>query len=552
MNEQLPVRLVGITKRFPGVTANGAVDLDLRAGEVHGLLGENGAGKSTLMNVLFGLYAPDEGQIVINGQPVTIDSPARAIALGIGMVHQHFRLVRPFTVTENIILGMPTTPAMLDLKAASRRVAQVAQQYGIRVDPDARIETLSVGQQQRVEILNSLYRQATVLILDEPTAVLTPQEAEELAVTLRGMAAQGKTVVFISHKLEEVMGVTDRVTVLRQGRKVFEAMTAATSKSELAREMIGRKLEDLKREQRTFVLSLAGVGEDSPPAAAHQPDKKGATAVLRVHDLCVNDDRDLPACRGISFDIAAGETVGVAGVDGNGQRELVEVIVGQRRATSGTITFQGQDATTWTPRQVIDHHLAVITDDRHGEGLVLGFNLARNAVLKLFRRQPFARRSMLQPDVIDDFTRRLIDDYSISTPGTQVAAGKLSGGNQQKLILARELSQSPALIIANKPTRGLDIGAAAYVHQKLTGERDRGAAVLLISADLDELFALSDRLIVMYGGQLMGDMPIGEATLEKVGLMMAGTAAENLAAHLSQQPPEQTQPAVEWNEVRNG
>ncbi|MBX7251453.1 MAG: ABC transporter ATP-binding protein [Candidatus Promineofilum sp.] len=552
MNEQLPVRLVGITKRFPGVTANGAVDLDLRAGEVHGLLGENGAGKSTLMNVLFGLYAPDEGQIVINGQPVTIDSPARAIALGIGMVHQHFRLVRPFTVTENIILGMPTTPAMLDLKAASRRVAQVAQQYGIRVDPDARIETLSVGQQQRVEILNSLYRQATVLILDEPTAVLTPQEAEELAVTLRGMAAQGKTVVFISHKLEEVMGVTDRVTVLRQGRKVFEAMTAATSKSELAREMIGRKLEDLKREQRTFVLSLAGVGEDSPPAAAHQPDKKGATAVLRVHDLCVNDDRDLPACRGISFDIAAGETVGVAGVDGNGQRELVEVIVGQRRATSGTITFQGQDATTWTPRQVIDHNIAVITDDRHGEGLVLGFNLARNAVLKLFRRQPFARRSMLQPDVIDDFTRRLIDDYSISTPGTQVAAGKLSGGNQQKLILARELSQSPALIIANKPTRGLDIGAAAYVHQKLTGERDRGAAVLLISADLDELFALSDRLIVMYGGQLMGDMPIGEATLEKVGLMMAGTAAENLAAHLSQQPPEQTQPAVEWNEVRNG
>lgn len=552
MNEQLPVRLVGITKRFPGVTANSAVDLDLRAGEVHGLLGENGAGKSTLMNVLFGLYAPDEGQIVINGQPVTIDSPARAIALGIGMVHQHFRLVRPFTVTENIILGMPTTPAMLDLKAASRRVAQVAQQYGIRVDPDARIETLSVGQQQRVEILNSLYRQATVLILDEPTAVLTPQEAEELAVTLRGMAAQGKTVVFISHKLEEVMGVTDRVTVLRQGRKVFEAMTAATSKSELAREMIGRKLEDLKREQRTFVLSLAGVGEDSPPAAAHQPDKKGATAVLRVHDLCVNDDRDLPACRGISFDIAAGETVGVAGVDGNGQRELVEVIVGQRRATSGTITFQGQDATTWTPRQVIDHNIAVITDDRHGEGLVLGFNLARNAVLKLFRRQPFARRSMLQPDVIDDFTRRLIDDYSISTPGTQVAAGKLSGGNQQKLILARELSQSPALIIANKPTRGLDIGAAAYVHQKLTGERDRGAAVLLISADLDELFALSDRLIVMYGGQLMGDMPIGEATLEKVGLMMAGTAAENLAAHLSQQSPEQTQPAVEWSEVRNG
>ena len=543
MNEQLPVRLIGITKRFPGVTANDAVDLDLRAGEVHGLLGENGAGKSTLMNVLFGLYAPDDGQIIVNGQPVTIDSPATAISLGIGMVHQHFRLVRPFTVTENIILGMPTTPAVLDLKTASRRVAQVAEKYGIRVDPDARIETLSVGQQQRVEILNSLYREANVLILDEPTAVLTPQEAEELAVTLRGMAAQGKAVVFISHKLEEVMGVTDRVTVLRQGRKVFEALTAATTLSELAREMIGRKLEELKRDQNTFVLSLAGVGDGIAPVA-HQAGRPPAETVLSVRDLCVDDDRALPACRGISFDVAGGEILGVAGVDGNGQRELVEAIIGQRRAASGQVRFRHEDATQWTPRQVIDHNVAVITDDRHGEGLVLNFNLARNAVLKLFRRAPFARRSMLQPEVIDDFAVRLVADYNISTPGTGVAMSKLSGGNQQKLILARELSQSPALIIANKPTRGLDIGAAAYVHQKLTDERDRGAAVLLVSADLDELFALSDRLIVFYGGEVMGDLSIAEANLEKVGLMMAGTRAADLAAHLSEQYPDASpQPA---------
>ena len=543
MNEQLPVRLIGITKRFPGVTANDAVDLDLRAGEVHGLLGENGAGKSTLMNVLFGLYAPDEGQIVIDGRPVTIDSPAQAIAHGIGMVHQHFRLVRPFTVTENVILGMAITPTLLDLKTAARRVAAVARQYGLQVDPTARIETLSVGQQQRVEILNSLYRQANVLILDEPTAVLTPQEAAELATTLRGMAAQGKAVVFISHKLEEVMGVTDRVTVLRQGRKVFEALTAATSKGELAREMIGRKLEELKREQKTFVMSLAGVA-DGPLPAAHHGRQKAAQTVLRVGDLCVNDDRDLPACRGISFNIAAGEIMGVAGVDGNGQRELVEAIIGQRRAHSGAVTFNDQDATHWTPRQVIDHNVAVITDDRQGEGLILSFDLARNAVLKLFRRPPFARRHMLQRDVIDGFTQKLVADYSISTPSTQMTMSKLSGGNQQKLILARELSQSPALIVANKPTRGLDIGAAAYVHQRLTEARDRGAAILLVSADLDELFALSDRIIVLYGGRIMGDLPITAATLEKVGLMMAGTPAAEPTAPASAQPSKHSRPTA--------
>ncbi len=522
MSQPLAVQLIGVTKRFPGVTANDAVDLELRAGEVHGLLGENGAGKTTLMNVLFGLYTPDEGQILVNGRPVAIDSPATAISLGIGMVHQHFRLVRPFTVTENIILGLSSNPPFLDLKAAARRVAQVAEQYGIQVDPDARVETLSVGQQQRVEILNSLYRQANVLILDEPTAVLTPQEAEELALTLRGMAAQGKAVVFISHKLEEVMRVTDRVTVLRQGRKVFESLTADTDKSRLAREMIGHKLEEFKRDQATFVLALAGAGEEAAAPTHHDAPAAPAAAVLTVRDLRVDDDRDLPACREVSFDIAAGEILGIAGVDGNGQRELVESITGQRPALRGRVVVNGEDATHWRPNQVIDHDVAVITEDRHGEGLVLNFDLSRNAVLKMFRRPRFARRKMLRFNEIDAFTNDLVEGFHISTPGIRVPVGKLSGGNQQKLILARELSRAPNLIIANKPTRGLDIGAATYVHQKLAEQRERGAAVLLVSADLDELFALSDRLMVMYGGRVMGILPIAEATLERVGLMMAG------------------------------
>lgn len=527
MPQQPPVSLVGITKRFPGVVANDQVYLDLHAGEVHGLLGENGAGKSTLMNVLFGLYTPDEGQILINGEPVTIDSPAKAISLGIGMVHQHFRLVRPFTVTENIILGLESTPRVLNLKTAAARVAQLAKQYGMRIDPEARVENLSVGEQQRVEILNSLYREAGVLILDEPTAVLTPQEAEELAVALRAMAAQGKAVVFISHKLEEVMSVTDRVTVLRQGRKVFESMTADTNKSELAREMIGRKLEEFRREQTAFVMALAGVG-DAVDVPAHHETAATARPVLTVRDLQVNDDRDLPACRGISFQIAAGEIMGVAGVDGNGQRELVEAITGQRPALAGQVVVNGEDATHWSPRQAIDHNVAVITDDRQGEGLVLGFDLSRNAVLKLFGRSPYSGRWMLRYDAIESFTEQLIRDYSISAPGAHVAVGKLSGGNQQKLILARELSQSPSLIVANKPTRGLDIGAATYVHQKLAEERARGAAILLVSADLDELFALSDRLMVMYSGRVMGIMPIAEAGLERVGLMMAGTSGAEM------------------------
>ncbi len=528
MAQEIPIQMKGITKRFPGVLANDQIDLDLRAGEVHGLLGENGAGKTTLMNILFGLYTPDQGEILVNGRPTAIKSPADAIALGIGMVHQHFRLVRPFTVTENIILGLSDGSPLLDLKGAARRVAEVAQQYGIKIDPLTRIEQLSVGEQQRVEILNSLYRGANVLILDEPTAVLTPQEADELAVALRGMAEQGKAVVFISHKLDEVMKVTDRVTVLRAGRKVFTALTAETTKNELAREMIGRQLTEFKRDETAFVLALAGAGDETGAVTHQQAELSPAHPVLTVSDLHVRDDRGLPAVRGLSFTIQPGEILGIAGVDGNGQRELAEAITGQRRIEQGQVWVGSQESTGWSSRDYIDHNVAVITDDRHGEGLILNFDLSRNAVLKLFKRQPFAQKGLLNFSAIGDFTEKLIETFNVMTPGPHVAAGTLSGGNQQKLILARELSQTPALIIANKPTRGLDIGAAAYIHQKLADERARGAAILLISADLDELFALSDRILVMFDGQAMGTVPIEAAELETIGLMMAGTPQTKL------------------------
>ncbi|KAA3641968.1 MAG: ABC transporter ATP-binding protein [Chloroflexi bacterium] len=532
MTNDISVQMKGVTKRFPGVLANDHIDLTLHAGEVHGLLGENGAGKSTLMNVLFGLYTPDEGEILVNGQPVAITSPATAISLGIGMVHQHFKLVRPFTVTENIILGLDEGSPLLDLKAAERRVAEVAEQYAINVDPRALIHDLSVGQQQRVEILNSLYRGANVLILDEPTAVLTPQEADDLIVTLRGMAEQGKSILFISHKLEEVMKVTDRVTVLRGGRKVFEALTKDTDKQQLAREMIGRQISDLERDESAFVMALAGAGEDLG-IEHHDVGSSQKQAILTVSDLHVKDDRDLTAVRGMSFVIHPGEILGIAGVDGNGQRELVEAITGQRPIEQGQVWLEETETTKWSTRDYINHNVAVITEDRQKEGLVLEFNLLRNAVLKIFDRPSFSKNKLLKFNAIDDFTGKLIDGFNISTPNPQVEVGTLSGGNQQKLILARELSQSPSLIIANKPKRGLDIGAAAYVHQKLDDERKRGTAILLISGDLDELFALSDRLLVMYEGQVLGILPIENADIESIGLMMAGSSRSEIASNRS-------------------
>jgi simple sugar transport system ATP-binding protein len=526
----ITVQMRGISKRFPGVTANEDVDLDLHAGEVHGLLGENGAGKTTLMNILFGLYQPDAGEIRVRDRVVEIHSPADAIAQGIGMVHQHFKLVPPFTVTENIILGLGGW-GFFDLAEAQRQIAAVAAQYELEVDPLARVQTLSVGAQQRVEILSSLYRGAEVLILDEPTAVLTLQEAESLAITLRRMAELGKTIVFISHKLDEVLKVTDRVTVLRAGRVVYGAMTRATNKAALAREMIGRELTALRADQRAEVLALAGDEEavrrrEVGGAAA----ASGAQGMIEVRDLHVRDDRDLPTVRGISFQVHGGEILGIAGVDGNGQRELVEAITRVRPVQHGQVLIAGEDATRWKARQFIQRNAAYISDDRQRDGLILSFDLSRNATLKVFDRAPFARGGLLNSRAIVQFARHLLANFDVRAPGPHIPASALSGGNQQKLILAREFSQQPHVIVANKPTRGLDIGAAAYVHEKLLEERARGTAVLLVSSDLDEILLLSDRVLVMYNGQAMGVLARGEAHPQTLGLMMAGTAWAELAA----------------------
>jgi simple sugar transport system ATP-binding protein len=525
----LAAQMRGITKRFMEALANDHVDLDLRAGEVHGLLGENGAGKTTLMNILFGLYQPDEGQILVRDEPATIRSPADAIALGIGMVHQHFKLVPPFTVTENIVLGLGGW-GFIDMAEARRDVTRVSAQYGLEIDPDARAQTLSVGAQQRVEILSNLYRGADVLILDEPTAVLTPQEADSLAAILRGMAEQQKAIVFISHKLDEALKVTDRMTVLRAGRVVYSAMTRDTDKYTLAREMIGRELIDLRADQRKRVLALAG--DEAAVKASdtdHESARMSATPMIDARDLHVLDDRGLPAVRGISFQVYAGEILGIAGVAGNGQGELMQAITGLRAIRSGQLLIDGEDATRWITRDFIRRSVAYITDDRQGEGLILGFDLSRNATLKTFSRPPFAWGGLLNFPAIVRFARDLIAAFDVRAPGPYVAARKLSGGNQQKLILARELSQQPRVILANQPTRGLDIGATAYIHQKLLDERARGVAILLVSADLDEILLLSDRILVMFNGESMGILDSATATMQTLGLMMAGTPLAELA-----------------------
>ena len=520
------IKMVGITKKFPGVIANDHIDLVLERGKIHGLLGENGAGKTTLMNILFGLYQPDEGEIFIEGEEVSLRSPADAIDHGIGMVHQHFKLVPPFTVTENVILGIKDG-ALLDLKNAEKQVLAVAEEYQLQIDPTARVRDLSVGEQQRVEIISSLFRGVDVLILDEPTAVLTPQEAESLAHGLRIMADQGKVIVFISHKLEEVMQITDWVTVLRAGRVVFNTETANTTKEELAREMIGRDLEKLHGERQAHILALAGAQEVKlvDEVATSEVEEK---TLLKVVNLNVRDDRGLQAVSGLDFSLHKGEILGIAGVDGNGQSELAEAIIHLRPIESGQIFINDEDAANWNTRQAIEHKMGYITDDRQNEGLILGFDLTRNAILRVFEKKPFVSKGLLNENAIINFTVDLIKSFDIRTPSPFVRAGTLSGGNQQKLVLARELSQSPDLIIANKPTRGLDIGAAAYIHQKLIDERDRGAGILLVSADLDEILLLSDRILVMYNGQSMGILDVEKADSQTLGLMMAGTPLDEI------------------------
>ncbi|MBN2556183.1 MAG: ABC transporter ATP-binding protein [Anaerolineales bacterium] len=494
------VQMYGITKRFPGVLANHLVDLEVMQGEVLALLGENGAGKSTLMNVLAGMYLPDEGEVLIHGRKVELRSPRDAIANGIGMVHQHFMLVPSLTVAENVILGLEGTSFFLDLDTVRKKLVNEAARYQLGVDPNAYIWQLSVGEQQRVEILKLLYRGAEVLILDEPTAVLTPQEAAELAGTLQRMASEGKTVLFITHKLDEVMEFSDRVTVLRGGKVVSNVDTKDTSREELARLMVGREV--------LFRLEKA--------------DCKPGEIALEVQGLRADNDKGLPALRDVGFCICRGEILGVAGVAGNGQRELAEVITGLRRLRGGSVVVNGIDITNASPREAINAGVSHIPGDRLGMGLAPNLPVSDNLVMKAYRQPPLAKGMLLNNSQLGSFARRLIELFSIATPGPETPARLLSGGNQQRVVLAREIEASRGVMIAVNPSRGLDVGATESVRKSLLAEREKGAAILLVSEELDELTQLSDRIIVFFEGEVMGVVRADEAVAEEIGLMMAG------------------------------
>jgi general nucleoside transport system ATP-binding protein len=494
----------GITKRFPGVVANDHVDFEAAAGEVHALLGENGAGKSTLSNILTGLYRPDEGQVFLDGRQVHFHAPRDALDAGIGMVHQHFRLVEPFTVAENVVLGDHRGEGRsfrVRPRATERRVAEISERYGLHVDPRARIWQLSLGEQQRVEIVKALYREARVLILDEPTAVLTPQEAEVLFETLRGMAAEGRTVIFISHKLHEVKAVADRVTVLRGGHSIATVDAADATSRSLAALMVGRE--------------LARSGRD--PHARETGD-----VVLAVEDLWVQGDRGAPALKGVSLTVLAGEIVAVAGVAGNGQRELAETVAGIRACTQGQVLVSGRSIRAGDPRAAIAARVAYVPEDRLGTGLAPSLSIGSNLALKSYRKPPASRGPLLRMGAIRDRAIELIKRYRIDAPGPHAQARQLSGGNLQKVVLAREFSDDPLLLIAAAPTRGLDVGAIEPVHAYLRDAAAAGLGVLLISEDLDEILALSDRIAVLYEGAVLGEFVAAGADVEEIGLLMAG------------------------------
>ncbi len=494
----------GITKRFPGVLANDKVDFDLKKGEIHVLLGENGAGKTTLMNILYGLYNQDEGEMLVNGKAVKIDNPNDSIALGIGMVHQHFMLIPVFTVAENIMLGEETIKrGILDRKTVSAKVKELSHQYGLDVDPEALVGQLPVGAQQRVEIIKTLYRDAQILILDEPTAVLTPQEADELIVIMRGLTERGHSIIFITHKLKEVLAVADRITVMRSGRVVGTVTPEDMDEAKLASMMVGRE-----------VILTVKKGEASPQEE-----------ILKVEDMHAIDNRGLESLRGVSFEVRAGEVLGIAGVQGNGQTELAEALTGLRDTKSGSVALAGNDVTGKTPRPIIEAGLAHIPEDRQKHGLVLSYSVADNMVLCNYYLPPFAKGMVLQQEAVDANARKLIEEYDVRTPSPFVPTSKLSGGNQQKVIVARELSRDVKLLIASQPTRGLDVGSIEYIHKEIIAMRDRGVAVLLISAELDEIMALSDRIAVMYRGQIVTTVDAKQASREELGLWMAGSHA---------------------------
>ena len=500
--EKFAVEMRGITKAWPGVVANDHVDFAVRTGEIHALVGENGAGKTTLMNVLYGLVRPEAGEILINGSLVRIAGPRDAIGHGIGMVHQHFMLIPVFTVGENVMLGREPVAAagLYDRNRARDEIVVLTRRYGLALDPEARTGDLPVGLQQRVEIVKVLYRGADILILDEPTGVLTPQESMELFGVLRDLVKGGKTIVFISHKLREVLQISDRITVMRRGKVVGHLVTKQTSEEEIARLMVGREV--LLRVEKA-------------------PAKPGAS-VLRVENLIANSDRGVPALRGVTFDLHQGEILGIAGVEGNGQSELVEALAGTRPATGGRILLGEHDVTALGARATREAGIAHIPEDRRGAGLVLNYSVAYNLVLGRQRSPQFAWRGLvLRLRAILEWARRLIKEFDIRTPGPETAARALSGGNQQKIIVAREMANQPEVLLAAQPTRGVDIGAIEFIHRRLVAQRDAGAAVLLVSAELDEIRSLSDRVAVMYEGRIVSVEP-PETPEERLGLLMTG------------------------------
>ncbi|MGZ6727239.1 MAG: ABC transporter ATP-binding protein [Gaiellaceae bacterium] len=509
MDDSAVLELRGITKRFPGVVADDHVDFDLRRGEVHALLGENGAGKSTLMNMLYGLYRPDEGEIVLGGKSVTFHSAKDAIEHGIGMVHQHFMLIPVMTVKENIVLANEPTRfgVFLDEAAAAERVRHLSQQFGLAVDPDELVQRISVGQQQRVEILKALYRGAEILILDEPTAVLTPQEAGELFAIVNSLKAEGKSIIFISHKLKEVLEIADRITVLRRGKKIDTVPRAGATEDSLARMMVGREV--LFRVEK-------------PPSTPGDP-------ILEVKDLEVLDSRGLPAVRGVSFQVRGGEIVGIAGVEGNGQTELIEAITGLRKASAGAIEVAGRPLEHASTREMLDAGIGHIPEDRQRRGLILEFTIAENIALHDYEKPPDSKWGWLFPGRLVQRAKTLIKEFDVRGGGPLTLAGALSGGNQQKLVVAREVARDPKALIAAQPTRGLDVGAIEYVHRRLVSERDEGRAILLLSLELDEVLSLSDRILVIYEGRIVAEHATG-ATEEQIGLEMLGARTKEAVA----------------------
>lgn len=490
-----------ITKIFGEFVANDKINLELRKGEIHALLGENGAGKSTLMNMLAGLLEPTSGEIVVNGKSEKLDSPSKAASLGIGMVHQHFMLVEAFTVAENIILGREVTnKGVLDLKKANADILELSERYGLAVDPTAKVEDISVGAQQRVEILKTLYRGADILIFDEPTAVLTPAEILELMEIMKTLVKEGKSIILITHKLDEIRAVADRVTVIRRGISIQTVGIEGATNKDLAEMMVGRSV--------SFVTEK----EEAQPKEV----------VLQISDLVVNENRGVPAVKELSLDVRAGEIVGIAGIDGNGQSELIQAITGLRKVKSGSIKIKGQEVVGLSPRKITEMNVSHVPEDRHRDGLVLEMMLSENIALQTYYKEPLSKNGVLNYNQINSYARKLMEEFDVRAANEIVPASALSGGNQQKAIIAREVDRNPDLLIVSQPTRGLDVGAIEYIHKRLIGERDKGKAVLVVSFELDEILNLSDRIAVIHDGKIQGIVKPSETNKQELGILMAG------------------------------